>query len=568
MDRITKANMEAFRAEQSLGDLAEADAFELFATFCAVSDSIDEEFDINDVHLGGGDDLGIDGAAVIVNGVLVTSPEEVQDLLDVNGYIDARFIFVQAKTSSTFNGSLMMTLFDGVDEFFEDEPELPMNGTVQNLHEVMQEVYNHSIKFRPKPTVTIHYVTTGQWENDNYLVKKTDKRVAALRKNGLFSAVKFVPMGADELHESYQRSKNSVVGEFQFASRTVLPEIEGVSESYLGVVPATEFLKLIEDQSGSIRKSLFYDNVRDFQDFQNPVNADIRKTLQDSKAQGRFAVLNNGVTIVARGLQTVGNKFIMTDYQVVNGCQTSHVLFHERNQIGPSVYVPLKVIATEDEDVINSVITATNRQTQVTTENIYALGSFQKKLESFFASYPGKKRLYYERRSKQYNAVPGIKKVQIITVSQLIRAFGAMFTDSPHRASRYYQDLQAQVGKGILNEDHKLEPYYVAAYAYYKLEFFFRNGNLSSYYKPSRFHLLMAFRYLAGGTPMPSLTANKAEAYANKLSEILWNDAKALDFFQQAIAVVDEALKEQPLTRDTVKVQTFTTAVKKELGVR
>ncbi len=49
-----------------------------------------------------------------------------------------------------------------------------------------------------------------------------------------------------------------------------------------------------------------------------------------------------------------------------------------------------------------------------------------------------------------------------------------MFLDDPHRAARYYySDLRIQVGSKIFNDSHKLEPYYVSAYAYYKLEFLF-----------------------------------------------------------------------------------------------
>src|SRR5207248_2095547 len=114
-----------------------------------------------------------------------------------------------------------------------------------------------------------------------------------------------------------------------------------------------------------------------------------------------------------------------------------------------AIQIPLKVIATEDEDIINSIITATNRQTQVTSEDLYALGAFQKKLEAFLSAYPDRKQLYYERRSKQYNATAGVEKVRIITKSQQIRAFAAMFLDDPHRASRYYADLRAQVGDKI-----------------------------------------------------------------------------------------------------------------------
>jgi hypothetical protein len=82
MDRITKSYLAAFKAEQLLAeDSSDSDTFELFASYCVVADLYDEEFDLADVHVGGPDDLGIDGIAIIVNGALVSSVEEVEDLL-------------------------------------------------------------------------------------------------------------------------------------------------------------------------------------------------------------------------------------------------------------------------------------------------------------------------------------------------------------------------------------------------------------------------------------------------------------------------------------------------------
>jgi hypothetical protein len=479
MDRITKSYVEAFQIEQALGDVDELTLFELFADYCVVTDEYDEEFDVvADVHVGGGSDLGLDGLAIIVNGALVTSVEEAEDLLEANSYLDVKFVLVQAKTSGGFSGEQIANFLDGGDEFFEEPPGLPMSDKLQDLHAIMSWTYANSIKFRrQKPSLHLAYVTTGQWKEDAYLTAKVEKRIERLRGTGLFGSIEFVPFGADELHASYQRSKNSVIAEFTFANKVLLPDIEGVSESYLGVLPVSEFLTLITDHAGNMRKSLFYDNIRDFQDY-NAVNGEIRTTLQDEHAQGRFAVLNNGVTVVGRALQTTGNKFVLTDYQIVNGCQTSHVLFDERDMLQPDVQIPLKVIATSDEDIISSIITATNRQTQVTTEDLYALSSFLKRLEALFESYPDKKKLFYERRSKQYSAMAGIEKVRIISKPQQIRSFAAMFLDDPHRASRYYSDLRAQVGNKIFHEDHKLEPYYGAAYAFYKLEYLFRNGSL------------------------------------------------------------------------------------------
>ncbi|MCX5152780.1 AIPR family protein [Streptomyces sp. NBC_00291] len=567
MDRVTKAYLDAFREEQSIESLKESDAFELFADYCVISDSYDDEFNVTDVHTGGDGDLGIDGIGTIVNGSLVNSIEDMEGLLDLNGSLDVTFCFIQAKTSSGFSGDQIMTFFDGVDEFFAETVTIPMNATVKSAYELMQKIYDNSLKFRrSKPQCRLSYVTTGQWVNDEYLSAKITKRVATLKSTGLFSDVVFTPMGADEVHASYLRSKNSVTTEFSFSNKVLLPDIVGVSESYLGVISGPEFIKILTDGAGNIRKSLFNDNVRDFQEY-NPVNTDIKRTLEDDGTKGRFVVLNNGVTIVARELRTTRDKVAISEYQIVNGCQTSHVLFEQKEHLTDQVQVPLKIVATQDEDVVNSIITATNRQTQVTNEDLFALGTFAKKLEGFLSSYDEDQRLYYERRSKQYNAVPGIKKVRIITKSQQIRAFAAMFLDEPHRSISYYADLQTQVGTRIFYDGHKLEPYYVAAYAHFKLEFLFRSGGVPVAYKPARYHLLMALRYIAGGVDMPALSANKIEKYCSSICEVLWDNAQATEAFMHAASVVNEAMEGSLLTLDIAKTRTFTDSLKQSLGV-
>jgi AIPR protein len=423
-------------------------------------------------------------------------------------------------------------------------------------------IYTKSVSFkRQRPTVEIYFVTTGQWTDDAYLTSLIAQKKKRLEDTRLFGSVVFRPWGAAEVQAAYQRSKNNVTVEFNFTSRVTLPDIQGVSEAHLGVLPASEYLSLVTDDAGNIRKPLFYDNVRDFQG-ENAVNREIKATLDDPTGQQRFVILNNGVTLVARDLKTTGNKFAVSDYQIVNGCQTSHVVFNERQELGSDTYIPIKVIATTDEEIISSIITATNRQTEVTADDLFAMSGFQKKLEALYESYPGKKKLYYERRSKQYASVDGIEKVRIIDKKQQVRSFAAMFLDDPHRAARYYSDLRNQVGSKIFNEAHQLEPYYVSAYAYYKLEFLFRNNQIPPYYKPARYHLLMVFRYLVASGDMPQFTANRMQKYANDLAEALWSDTKSSEIFKQAVEIIDKALGEQKLTRDLVKTQSFTDAVK------
>lgn len=125
--------------------------------------------------------------------------------------------------------------------------------------------------------------------------------------------------------------------------------------------------------------------MRDFQG-QNIVNRNIADTLRSSHSE-RFAVLNNGVTIVARELRITGDKLFMKDYQVVNGGQTSHVLFNESDELTEAIHVPVKVISTDDEDLTTAVIQATNNQTAIKSEELNARADFERKLERFFETY-------------------------------------------------------------------------------------------------------------------------------------------------------------------------------------
>ncbi|MFN2202291.1 MAG: AIPR family protein, partial [Caldilineaceae bacterium] len=356
-------------------------------------------------------------------------------------------------------------------------------------------------------------------------------------------------------------SKNAINNEFTFADRIALPEMPGVSEAYLGIVPAKEFIHLLRDESGHIARGIFYDNVRDWQDY-NQVNSEIRKTLEDPVESTRFVLMNNGVTLIAKKVRPTGNKLYVEDYQIVNGCQTSHVLFNQGTDLPEHVSVPLRVIATSDEAVTNSVIKATNRQTEVKAEQLISLSDFQKQLESHFISYPANRRLFYERRSRQYNA-DVVEKTRIITPPNLIRAYASFVRGEPHRTTRSYRTLLQMLGKQIFGPDHQIEPYYLAASALYRLEFLYRSATgLDSKFRPARYHILYALRLLLTEEEPPPATANKARTFAEKLLEGIWgedSDAR----FKLAAEVVEEAAGGD-FHRDTIRTQGFTDKVQQK----
>ena len=312
----------------------------------------------------------------------------------------------------------------------------------------------------------------------------------------------------------------------------------------MGYVDCNEYLKLIVGENGEIRKNVFYDNVRDYQG-ENEVNLEIAETIKS--ASDKFILLKK--------LTNLRNKFTLTDYQIVNGCQTSHVLYYNKERVNDKLQIPIKLIETLDEDTVNSIIKATNRQTEVTNEQLIALNEFHRNLEDFYKTFSGPQKLYYERRSKQYNYMTEVEKVRIVTISTQIKAAASMFFDKPHLASRYYGRLLKSVD-GIFNKEHKPLPYYTCAYLLYRLEYLFRNKILPVQYRKFRYHILMVIKY--------ELSANKMDALCEKILECANDNGLLQQETEKIIKMIDSHISDINDTEAT-KLATLVEDLKAEV---
>ena len=114
-----------------------------------------------------------------------------------------------------------------------------------------------------------------------------------------------------------------------------------------------------------LRVHIFEENVRAFLGTEDPVNRQIQMTLSNPVAQKQFAILNNGITIISPDVRVQNDKVSIENYQIVNGCQTSNVLFENYDSLLPDSTLTVKVIEATDPDVIADVVRATNSQSKV-----------------------------------------------------------------------------------------------------------------------------------------------------------------------------------------------------------
>ena len=165
-----------------------------------------------------------------------------------------------------------------------------------------------------------------------------------------------------------------------------LPGTNEVGNSCVALCGASDFVSMINTDDGIIRKTLFNDNVRDFQG-DNSINSEIFNTIKNMPE--RFVLFNNGVTIVCSSFHQ-GNRLLeIENPQIVNGCQSSYLLFNaaKENIDISSISLVVKIISTNNSDLSNEIVKGTNRQNIVMEEAFECTRQFHKNLEQFINDY-------------------------------------------------------------------------------------------------------------------------------------------------------------------------------------
>ena len=439
--------------------------------------------------------------------------------------LDVDFAFLQAKTSKRLNAAEIGSFIQGVREFFSQR-YMPVNDDIRSMRSLSDHIFRYSVKMRGKPKLHLFYCYTGTFRSDETIKARVEAGKSDLKGLNYFSEIEFTFLDANSLQERYQEINLRVEKEILIDEYANLPVISGISQAYIGVLRCSELVKLISNSDGRLQKSLFNENVRDFLS-RNPVNDEIGQTIKSKEKQSRLVALNNGITIVARGIKIVGKRFTLTDFQIVNGCQTSHIIFDNQRSILDDTSVPVKMIEAEDRDLINEIVRATNRQTEVKDEAFEVLKDFHKKLERFFGSIEADPAdmLVYERRKRQY-AGSAYNTKNIVTITVLIGGFVSCFLENPVDAVDYYGVLLKKYSGHIFEDRQSMWPYLVSATILKEIEKLCIGKTRRSIWK-FRFILALLIRKSYGDPP--DLKDDKGQKnYARQILSDCHNKSKFL----------------------------------------
>ncbi len=531
-NRIIKNYLDNYLHDFGINENNETVAFEHFCNYCIFSHINPEayssdKFFYEEAHTGQGGDNAIDGIMIMVNDVAVTSKQQFETIIGASRNFSVKFIFVQSKTSASFDTGEILKIGSGVKSFFS-KSSLNANTKVLRYKEISDAIFDKSLRFSSKPECFIYYVTIGKWVDDVNLQNAIDDVESQLSDLNYFSIAKLKPIDADRISTIYRELNNSISREIIISKNVAFPaEIQGIQEAYIGLVRMGEYMKLVTDEDGVLQAGLFYENVRGFLG-ENPVNNEIRETLEREESI-QFPILNNGITIVTKSLHLSGEKFALTDFQIVNGCQTTNVLYQCREKVSKNLMIPVKIISTDNGELINRIIRSTNRQTQVLDEAFESLKEFHKKLQQYYNTYTETNRIYYERRTHEYDYDGTIKKSNIVTLPIQLYAVMSMFYGEPHSVHRYYGELLRANSNKVFQEDHQLSLYYASAWTLHQIEAAMRRGEITQEWKSYRYHLLYLIQlYLR---------------ISSKRNRLPWFNSKDMDKFAQSIIRVSNDKK-------------------------
>jgi hypothetical protein len=568
MDRIIQGHLKTFINEQSIEFLNESDQFELFSSFCIVNNYYSSKYDIESTHIDV-DDTGIDSICVLIDKEIATTSYEAKTLLSKpKKNIDVDIIFIQSKRSESFDRGEILKFGDGVYNFIQDESTLPQGEKLKEYKSIFDIIIENVAKItKGRPNAYLYYVTTGKYNSEPELYGTFENLRRRIKESGLFYEISVAPVDRDELLKLWLKSWESFESKIEVKGYTPYPKMEDVSQAYLCVISAKELIKkLLVDENGVFRTSIYEENVRHYLGSENPVNTLIADTLHNEKSKKRFCILNNGLTIISPDVRIQSDTISLKDYQIVNGCQTCHVLFENGDELSDDVLLTVKIIEVTNIDVISEIVAATNTQTKVEDTQFLSLRPIAKRIEAYFnainAESSEEDHLYFERREKQY-ANKTIPEARIFDLKLIARCVGSMFLEKPDLASRYPNQMIDEFSGKIFDNSNKEIIYYTAALAYYRLHLLRSNARIPYNYSKYRWHMLTILKYIINdNTTNPSLNSGKISFYCQKIINVCKDYDRNHDVFQRlSKAIVDAG----EVDRDSLKSEKYLNELKKSI---
>lgn len=523
--------------------------FEYFCNYCVVSKHYFGRFNPAVVTTDE-DDASLDGIAVIVDGDLITTHDDAKEAFSTHKTnLQVDLVFTQVKSGEQFRKEEIANFKLGLDDFLSLTPKLPNGKFNAETIQVLKVVLANLKKVRNRrPSCHVYYCTSGVYVAQREIQAAFEVVQKSLEETEFFYSVQVRPLGRSEIIKLYADLSEKNEAKLPLLEFFGMPKMPGIPQSYVAIVKASDFVTaLLEDADQNLRESIFEENVRSFLGNNNDVNSAIQQTLQSPAKRSLFSVLNNGITVVAPELTLTPNtkEIHLTNYQIINGCQTSSTLQANKLLLTDSVNVVVKFIESPENESSSDIIAATNSQSDIPKEAFFGLRGKAKLVQKYFIAQNGavnlENHVHFERRQSEYKH-SGFQSTRIFDVREVARCYAAMFLDLPHNSARYVAKIFSASADLLFKEDDHESYYYAACLTLYKYQTLINGKKIGApEYTKARWHIIQVFKWLCcGTTDIPPPNSKKAETFARKLIDALNDESKSyIKTFEKCQRIVD-----------------------------
>jgi len=413
--------------EEKLPSDRRGEAFEYFAIEQILKDADLSKDEIETIRVDGRDDGGIDGFLILVNGNVLSDLDSfvwprVGSVLEVS--------IITCKHHDTFKQAPLDNLAASLTELFDfglerDSLKGDYSDQVLKYRENLKLAYRKLSPRMSKFIINFSYASRGDTLNIGESVVSRSEQIKSIAKDSFSSCEpSFTFYGCAELIELHRKMPN-------YSLELTFLEVFSRGEQYVVLTKLRDYYHFVSDE-GKLRKYLLDSNVRDFMGL-NRVNEDIKATLELNDSPD-FWWLNNGITILATSASVIGKAIKIQDIQIVNGLQTTESIsryFEEGGEDPKDRAVLVKIIVSNEKEVSDSIIRATNNQTDVELASLHATDKIQRDIEDVLL----RNGLYYDRR-KNYYVNLGHSTSDVFTPLYLASGYFCLILKSPHMAAK------------------------------------------------------------------------------------------------------------------------------------
>lgn len=159
---------------------------------------------------------------------------------------------------------------------------------------------------------------------------------------------------------------------------------------------------------------------------------------------------------------------------------------HASPELLEDLWVPVKIVSSDDPGVRSSIAVATNLQTPIAAADIQASSEVAKSVEEYFA-HSGADGLRFERQNR--GDALDFPRTRVVTTSELNRAVASALFGESARAISAPKELEAE--SSFVWGDYSVESFYYAAWIIYRIDRYFARKPDDSALRAAKYHIAM-----------------------------------------------------------------------------